>query len=100
MKRMLAHATAIRLVSFAVIFILVALWEIRTPRRRPETSIQSRWIANLSIIVINPVLLRLVFPLLAVEAAQSAQVNGWGLLNRIEMPTIAAFGLGIVFSIW
>jgi sterol desaturase/sphingolipid hydroxylase (fatty acid hydroxylase superfamily) len=96
MKKMLEHATTIRLISFAVIFILVALWEIRTPRRRLKTSKKARWIANLSIITINPVLLRLVFPLLAVETAQSAQVNGWGLLNKIEIPSMAAVGIGIV----
>ena len=94
---MLEHATIIRLISFALIFILVALWEIRMPLRPLKTSKKGRWIANLSIIIINPVLLRLVFPLLAVEAAQFAQVNGWGLLNQIEIPGIAAFGIGIVF---
>jgi sterol desaturase/sphingolipid hydroxylase (fatty acid hydroxylase superfamily) len=74
MKKMLEQATTIRLMSFAMIFIMVALWEIRTPRRRLKTSKKARWIANLSIIIINPVLVRLVFPLLAVEAAQFAQV--------------------------
>jgi sterol desaturase/sphingolipid hydroxylase (fatty acid hydroxylase superfamily) len=93
---MLEHATTIRLMSFAMIFILVALWEIRMPRRRLNISKKTRWITNLSIITINPVLLRLIFPLLAVEVAQSAQVKGWGLLNQIEIPSVAAFGIGIV----
>ena len=44
------HEFAIRLISFALIFVLVALWEIRTPRRRLKTSKKARWIANLSII--------------------------------------------------
>lgn len=60
---------AILLISFALIFVLVALWEIGAPRRRQKTSKKTRWITNPSIIIINPVLLRLVFPLLAVETA-------------------------------
>jgi len=90
------YEVAIRLISFALLFVLVALWEIRTPRRPLKTSKKARWITNLSIIIINPVLLRLVFPVLAVETAQAAQVNGWGLLNQIHFPGLVAFGVGII----
>jgi sterol desaturase/sphingolipid hydroxylase (fatty acid hydroxylase superfamily) len=90
------HEIAIRIISFALIFVLVALWEIGAPRRRLKASKKTRWITNLSIITINPVVLRLVFPLLAVEMAQVAQVNGWGLLNQIDIHSLVEFGAGIV----
>jgi sterol desaturase/sphingolipid hydroxylase (fatty acid hydroxylase superfamily) len=90
------HEIAIRLISFVLIFILVALWEIRMPRRALTTSKKWRWFNNLSIIAINPVLLRLVFPVIAVGMAQTAQANGWGLLNHLGTPSLIALGVGIV----
>lgn len=90
------YEIAVRLISFAVIFILVALWEIRLPRRALTTSKKWRWFNNLSIMAINPLLLRLVFPVLAVGMAQTAQANGWGLLNQFGVPPWLALGLGIV----
>jgi sterol desaturase/sphingolipid hydroxylase (fatty acid hydroxylase superfamily) len=90
------HEIAIRLISFALIFILIALWEIQMPRRALTTSKKVRWFNNLSIIAINPLLLRLVFPVLAIGMAQKAQANGWGLLNHFDVPSIIAMVIGIV----
>ena len=90
------HEIVIRLISFVLIFILVALLEIRLPRRTLSTSKKWRWLNNLSIIVINPILLRFVFPILAVGMAQTAQANGWGLLNNIGTSNVIAVGVGIV----
>jgi sterol desaturase/sphingolipid hydroxylase (fatty acid hydroxylase superfamily) len=90
------YEIAVRLISFALIFILVALWEIRLPRRALTTSKKWRWFNNLSIMAINPLLLRLVFPVLAVGMAQTAQANGWGLLNQFGVPPWLALGAGIV----
>jgi sterol desaturase/sphingolipid hydroxylase (fatty acid hydroxylase superfamily) len=90
------HEITIRLISFVLIFILLALWEIRAPRRTLTTSKKWRWFNNLSIIAINPVLLRLVFPVLAIGMAQTAQANGWGLLNHFGTPSVIAMVVGIV----
>jgi hypothetical protein len=83
---MMEHEVAIRLISFIFIFILVALWEIRMPRRVLTTSKKWRWFTNLSVVAINPVLVRMVFPVLAVDMARTAQANGWGLLNNFDIP--------------
>jgi len=90
------YEIAIRLISFVLIFVVVALWEIRLPRRALTTSKKWRWFNNLSIMAINPLLLRLVFPVLAVGMAQTAQANGWGLLNHLGAPRWLALGAGIV----
>lgn len=90
------HEITIRLISFVSIFILVAFWEIKMPRRVPKTSKKWRWFNNLSIIAINPVLLRLVFPVFAVGVARTAQVNGWSLLNHVGAPGAIAIGAGLV----
>jgi sterol desaturase/sphingolipid hydroxylase (fatty acid hydroxylase superfamily) len=90
------HEVATRLIFFALVFVLVAFWEIRMPRRPLKISKKGRWLTNLSIIAINPVLLQLVFPVLAVGMAKTCQANGWGLLNQIDMPGLVAFGVGII----
>lgn len=87
---------AIRLITFIMIFIIVALLEVRMPRRALTVSKKWRWFNNLSIISINPLLLRLVFPVLAVGMAQKAQANGWGLLNNIGTPGLIAFCIGVI----
>ncbi len=45
----------IRLISFVLIFIVLALWEVLMPRRTLITLKKWRWFNNLSIIAINPV---------------------------------------------
>ena len=90
------HEIAIRLISFLLIFILVALWEVRTPRRALTTSKKWRWFNNLSIIAINPVCLYFVFPVLAVGTAKTAQANGWGLLNHFDITGLIALAVGFV----
>jgi len=90
------HERAIRIVSFLSIFILLALWEIFMPRRILTTSKKCRWFSNLSIVAINPVLLQLLFPVLAVGMAQTAQANGWGLLNHLGAPRLMALCVGFI----
>lgn len=90
------HESTIRLISFVLIFILFALWEIMKPRRVLTTSKKLRWFNNLSIVALNPFLLWLVFPVFAVGMAQTAQANGWGLLNYLDIPNSIAMCVGIV----
>jgi len=88
--------TFIRLGSFAVIFAVVAIWEVLAPRRKPGTAKSARWTWNLTLTVINPILVRLLFPVMVVTLAAKAQESRWGLLNSIEMPGWSAFVLGII----
>ncbi|MEW6602714.1 MAG: sterol desaturase family protein, partial [Nitrospirota bacterium] len=46
--------------------------------------------------VIDTIVLRLVFPVLAIGVAVTGQENSWGLLNNIEMPYWLAVVLGIL----
>ena len=54
-----------------------------------------RWISNLGITFLNPLLVRLLLPVLAVSMAAKAQERGWGLLNNFDLP----YWLDIVVSI-
>jgi len=76
----------IRLRFFFGIFTLIALLEWLAPRRALTTSKTSRWFANLAIIALNPISVRLVFPVLPLGMALLAEERHWGLLNIMAIP--------------
>lgn len=73
----------------------MVVWEVAAPRRRQEVPRVLRWSNNMSLVVIDTVILRLSFPILAVGLATLAHENNWGLFNTI---TIAPW-LAIIISI-
>ena len=87
---------AIRIVFFFGVFFLIAIWELLAPRRQLTTSKKSRWFTNLAITLLNPLMVRLIFPILAVSMAVTAQKNGWGLLNHYNPPFWPAVVVGVV----
>ena len=98
-----AHEPAIRLGFFLGIFALVALWEWAAPRRARLLPRSMRWTSNLSLVVLNTLLIRLLFPLAAVGVATFATANGWGLLNYFNVPFVVAVPVAVValdFAIW
>ena len=91
----MSNEVIIRLGFFCSIFFLVAIWEQLAPRRALTTSKKMRWFSNLAITFLNPLLLRLVFPVLAINMALIARERGWGLLNNFDLP----YGLDLVVGI-
>jgi sterol desaturase/sphingolipid hydroxylase (fatty acid hydroxylase superfamily) len=85
-----------RLVFFVGIFALIAIWERMSPRRSMTTSKKVRWISNLGITLINPLVVRLLFPILAVDMALKAQEGGWGILSNVGLPFWLKLVIGIV----
>ena len=77
---------AIRLGFFLGIFALVALWELAKPRRRLSQPRWLRWYANLGIVALDTIVVRLLFPLAPVGLAVLAESRGWGLLNLVVLP--------------
>jgi sterol desaturase/sphingolipid hydroxylase (fatty acid hydroxylase superfamily) len=86
----------IRLGFFFGIFVLVAICEILAPRRFLTTSKASRWVANLVIIGLNPLSVRLVFPVLPVAMALLATEHQWGLLNNVNLPYWLEVAMGVI----
>jgi len=86
----------IRLSFFLGIFLVMALWEIIAPRRKKSTSKAIRWTWNLVLTVLNPLVVRLLFPVLAVAVAIKAREQGWGLLNLYDLPDWISFSLAII----
>ncbi len=88
--------TAVRLACFALAFGAVAAGEGLAARRPLTTARWPRWTGNLSIMLINPLLVRLLFPVLAVSLAVAARRNGWGLLHHLDWPYAAEWVAAVV----
>jgi len=86
----------VRLGFFFGIFILVAVWELLSPRRVLTTSKPTRWFSNLGIIFIDSIAVRFLLPTLPIGLAAAAQAGGWGLLNNLELPAGLSIFLGIL----
>ncbi len=91
------YEVTIRLSFFFGIFILMALWEIKAPRRALTISKLMRWTNNLGLVFLNSIILRLLFPAAAVGMAVFTTDNGWGLLNYFDVPFALAVIISIVF---
>jgi sterol desaturase/sphingolipid hydroxylase (fatty acid hydroxylase superfamily) len=76
----------VRLGCFAAIFTVMLVWELVRPRRVLTVSRRDRWPANLVLLAINSLLLRLLFPAAAVGLAYSTAALQWGLFNRVDLP--------------
>lgn len=92
---MMGNEAVVRFGFFVVIFSAVALWEVLAPRRRLTVSKAARWAWNLAITLINPLVLHLIFPVLAVGMAIKTHQTGWGLLNTYHLPYWLAFSLAV-----
>lgn len=77
---------SVRFIAFTGIFVLLALAETIWPRRQLTVSKSRRWTANLGIIAIDWLAVRLLLPVVPVSLAGLAQTQGWGLFNLIHVP--------------
>jgi sterol desaturase/sphingolipid hydroxylase (fatty acid hydroxylase superfamily) len=87
--------TIIRLSAFFGVLLVMAGWEVAAPRRRLTTPKLPRWAANLSVVALNAVLLRVLFASGAMEAAAVVAEGGWGLLNAFDGPAWLEVALAV-----
>lgn len=85
-ETILAAEPTIRLAAFLGILVIMTLWEVAAPRRRRDIPRVIRWTNNVALVVLDTVILRLTFPIVAVGLAVMAEERGWGLFNNIEAP--------------
>lgn len=86
----------LRLGAFLGAFAAMAAWEALAPRRtRLHTRLQ-RWTANLGLVALDSLVMRLAFPVAAVAFASLAADRGWGLLNAFALPAWATFVVAVV----
>ncbi len=88
---LLANEATLRIAFFLGVLGIMALAEAALPRRRREIPRLLRWTSNLGIVVLDTLILRLVFPVVAVGLALTAAERGWGLFNVFDVPGWLAF---------
>lgn len=88
----------IRLISFFTIFALIAIWEFAAPLRPLTTPKPQRWFSNLTIVILNTLVVRLFFSTTVVGFAVIASQNGWGFLNFLGWPNWLA-GIAAVIAL-
>ncbi|WP_310476786.1 sterol desaturase family protein [Sandarakinorhabdus sp.] len=93
---MLAHEPAIRLAAFAGVLAAMLLWEALNPRRAPVAGNWVRRLNNLALVGLDTLLLRLLFPVLAVGFAGAMAQRGIGLFNAVALPGWLAVLLAII----
>jgi sterol desaturase/sphingolipid hydroxylase (fatty acid hydroxylase superfamily) len=102
-QTILDNEITIRLLFFFGIFALIGLWEVFAPRRALTMSKAIRWGSNIGIVVLDSVVLRLAFPVVAVGFAAYVNQQGWGVLNQFELDPLLAIIIAVVvmdFTIW
>ena len=85
----------IRLGFFAGIFGIMAVWEILAARRELTTGKGRRWVGNLSLVLVDTLIVRLLFPTAAVGTALIVADLGWGVLNVVSVPYWAALLISV-----
>jgi sterol desaturase/sphingolipid hydroxylase (fatty acid hydroxylase superfamily) len=88
---LLAYEPQARLFFLFSNLAIMAAWEVAAPRRRHEIPRLLRWTNNFGVVVVDTILVRLTFPIVAVGMALLADERGWGLLNIFEVPSWLAF---------
>lgn len=76
----------LRLGAFAGVFAIMAVAEALVPRRARTLGRPRRWFANLGIVVIDSLVVRILFPVAAIGFAMIAAERGWGLFNLTGLP--------------
>ena len=90
------YETAIRLGFFFTVLAVMAAWEVTAPRRALTRLRRLRWPANLGIVALNTVLVRLLLPIAPLAFAALAETRGWGLFNVVKAPGWLAVAASVV----
>ena len=85
-----------RLFFFLGVFALIAFWEILAPRLAISISKLKRWYNNLSIILINIMVVRLLIPVIPVAIAVKASSEGLGLLYILNINFFMGVVIGVI----
>ncbi len=86
----------IRLGLFGLALIVLAGFEVFAPRREQLISRWRRWPANLGLVVVDTLAVRIIFPTALVGWALFLEARDWGLFNTLSLPAAAEVGIAIV----
>ncbi len=95
-ETILAAEPTIQLAAFLGVLATMALWEVTAPRRRRDIPRVIRWTNNIALVVLDTVILRMMFPILAVGLAVMSEERGWGFFNNIDVPAWVSIVVSMV----
>lgn len=87
---------SLRLAVFLGVLVLMMAAEFLWPRRDQAVSRQKRWPHNLTLVVLDIVLVRLVFPVSLAGFCLIAAQKGWGIFNTLDVPFWLTFSLSLL----
>ncbi len=91
------YEPGIRLVVFITAFLLLAAGEALSPRRARAVVRRWRWPANVTLVALNTLLIRMALPVTAVGMAVITEQRGWGLLHAVgPIPVVLAVGIAVL----
>jgi sterol desaturase/sphingolipid hydroxylase (fatty acid hydroxylase superfamily) len=93
---LLMNEPLIRMAFFIGVLLAMAIWEVAAPRRRREIPRLVRWSNNIGVVIVDTLLVRLSFPIVAVGLAIIAEESGWGLFNIFDVPYWIAFIVSVL----
>src|SRR6266540_189456 len=91
-----AYEPLIRLGAFAGVFVVMAIWELLTPRRPQAIGRNWRWPNNLGVVAVDVLLVRILLPITAVGLALFAEAHAFGLFNIIALPMWVAIIASVI----
>ena len=76
-------ASGIRLGLFLLVFLILAMSEVRWPRRQLTAGRSQRWAANIGLSFFNSFAIKTLIPFSGVVSSLWAQEQGFGLFNQL-----------------
>jgi sterol desaturase/sphingolipid hydroxylase (fatty acid hydroxylase superfamily) len=75
----------LRLGTFILVFLALALWELLAPRRDLTLGRNARWPNNIALLLVDVAVIRVVAPGAAIAVALASEAQGWGLVNALGL---------------
>ncbi len=95
-ETLLTHQNGVRLAVFALVLALMLVWEWMAPRRARTAPRRRRWPANLALVLIGSLAVRVVFPVTAIAWAAAIEGRGIGILPALGIPAWVAVPAAVI----
>ena len=97
MDFLIENEQVIRVSVFISLLLMLGGAELIAPLAKRQMSRPSQWFTNLSIVLLDNLTLKYLFPLLAVGVAELSAKTGVGLFNALNLNFWLEFGLALFF---
>jgi len=90
------NEVSIRLFFFFGIFVIMAILESIFTKRELLLSKNKRWLNNISLVFLNTIIIRILFPTATIGISIYAHNNGIGLFNILELTITSTIMLSVI----